>query len=243
MSNAVKASLLRAKSMYTSFVAGAPAVDGSTLEVSGGVTLRVKAGGIAANELATATIVYGKMAAADKASHGVMIGQVRGPTGLVTTATLGAGVFAEVVASNVHRLGGELADGNTKTSVGTFQFQLPKDFVAAGDVVVRVTTMLKSVTGTGVANNGSDVDISAYEQSKTAGTVGSDICETAAQTYAALDTMYQKDFVITATGLVAGDLLNILLTCRAIENDAGNGSLQSIISGVEVLCDVYGSAA
>lgn len=240
MANPIKASLLRATALYTNFVAGAPAVDGSTVEVSGS-TLRVKAGGITDNELATGGILYGNMAQTDKASHPVPIGQVRGPTGLVTTATLGAGVWAEVIASNVHRLGGELADSNTKTSVGTFQFQLPRDYVAAGDVVLRITTMLKSVTGTGVTNNGSDIDVECYEQSKTAGTVGSDICATAAQTYAALDTMYQKDFTITATGLVAGDLLNFLVTARAIESNAGNGSLQSIISGIEVLCDVYGS--
>lgn len=46
----IKASLLRAKALYVGFVAGAPAVDNSTVEVNV-ATLRVKAGGITTNEL------------------------------------------------------------------------------------------------------------------------------------------------------------------------------------------------
>lgn len=206
-------------------------VDDATIEISSD-TIQVKNGGLA----------FAKFKNGDKVSRLLPIGQVRGPTGLVTTATLAAGVWAEVVSSNVHALGGELADGATKTSVGTIQIALPDNYIAAGDVVVRLTTKLKSVTGTGVADNGSDIDLSVYEQSKVLGTVGADICATAAQVYAALDTVYQKDFVITATNLVAGDLLNLLITARAIENDGGNGSLQNLLYSVEVLCDVYGAA-
>lgn len=45
MANAIRASLLRAKALYTGFVAGAPAVDDSTVEVNADV-LRVKDAGI-----------------------------------------------------------------------------------------------------------------------------------------------------------------------------------------------------
>lgn len=194
-------------------------------------------------DVAAGSITYGKTKTASLVSHPIYIGQVRGPTGLVTTATLAAGVFAEVISSNVHALGSELADSNTKTSVGTVQFQLPENYVPGGLITVRVTTKLKKVAGTGAADNGSDMTLAAYLQSKVDGTVGATLVASGSPaTYAAVDTVYAKDFTITPTGLVAGNVLNLLLTTRAIENDAGNGSLQNLVYNIEVLCDVYGAA-
>lgn len=164
----------------------------------------------------------------------VPLGRVRGSTGLVTTATPADSVWAQLIASNVHGLTSNLADGGTKTATGTFQVALPNSYIAGEAVTVKLTAQLKSVTGTGVANNGSDLDILAYRQDPTDATVGSDICATAAATFAALDTVYVKSFTITPTTLGPGDVLNIVMVGRAIENDAGNGTLQVVVHNIEV---------
>lgn len=65
MTSPIKASLLRAKSLYTNFVAGAPAVDDSTLQVAAS-TLKVKAGGITSNELASGAVIAGALGGALK---------------------------------------------------------------------------------------------------------------------------------------------------------------------------------
>ena len=57
-------------------------------------------------------------------------------------------------------------------------------------------------------NNGSTIDVEVYEQTGN-GAVGADLCTTAAESWAADDTWYTKDFVVTAAGLVAGDILKV----------------------------------
>lgn len=152
------------------------------------------------------------------------LGEIRGATGLVTTATPADNVWAYKVGSNVHSLVSNTADGGTKTANGTLRWKVPSSWKTGQTLVVRVTCRLTSVTGTGVANNGSDIDVLAFRQRSMA--VSADLCSTAAATFAALDTLYEKEFTIDATGLSADDVLNINVVGRAIENDAGNGTLQ-----------------
>lgn len=68
--------------------------------------------------------------------------------------------------------------------------------------------------------------------------MGSDLVTTAAQSFAALDTWYTKDFVITPTGLVAGDRLSLVLTTSIIDNEAGAGTLIANIAKTSALIDV-----
>jgi len=154
----------------------------------------------------------------------IPIGSVRGSTGLVTTATPADAVWAYSIASNVHSLVSNTADGTTKTANGSLRVKLPSSWRPGQTLVVKLSVRLVSVTGTGVANNGSDIDVLAFKQSALA--IGADLCSTSAQTFAALDTRYDKEFTIDASALRADDVLNINIVGRAIENDAGNGTLQ-----------------
>lgn len=163
----------------------------------------------------------------------VPLGDVRGGTGLVTTATLAASVWAQVFSTNAHYLAGELADANTKTSIGTFEVRLPDHYRSGQTITLRLGTRLKAVTDTIASNNGSDLDASAYKVA-TGITVGSDLVSTAAATYAAVDTDYTKDFTVDPVGLVAGDVLKFVVTGRAIEAGAEGGSLQSVLYKIVV---------
>ena len=241
MSNAIKASLLRAKALYVGFVAGAPEVDDSTLEVAAD-TLRVKAGGITTSHLASSAGVLRSQLATDVAAkaYGVPLTSMKNTDGS-TIAAGSAGVsggFSVNVASHVETLVGQTADSATKTSVARFRYALPDNYVAGGTITFTIATKLISVTGTGVTNNGSDCDLSAYKQAH--GAVGSDLVTTNAATYAALDTWYDKAFTVDPTGLVAGDVLSFEITLRAIESNAGNGTLQSAIGEVSIAVDVKG---
>ena len=220
----IKASLLRAKALYTGFVAGAPAVDNSTLEVSG-QTLRLKDGGITRQKLATATKTFE-----------IPLTNIRGTTGLIPDATLADSVWAWLIASNVLKVSSNAADSTTKTAAGYINFVLPPEYVSGQNLAVKITTQLISVTGTGVTNNGSDIDCEVYRQVRGAGQggVGSDLCTTAAQTYAALDTVYEKSFTIDGATLVAGDRINIKVTGRAIESNAGNGTIKNVVHAIAV---------
>ena len=163
----------------------------------------------------------------------IPLGRVRGSTGLVTTATPADAVWAYSISSNVHSLVGNTADGTTKTSTGTFQWRVPDNWRPGQTLSVSLSVKLVSVTGTGVANNGSDIDVTAFKQSALA--VSADLCSTSAQTFAALDTRYDKSFTIDMTAVRAGDLLNFTVVGRAIENDAGNGTLQVQLERIQLV--------
>lgn len=161
------------------------------------------------------------------------LGAVRGYTGLVTTATLADAVWAWVVANtNAFLLSTNSADDGTKTATGMFQFQLPQDWQNGQTITVNIRCQLDSTAGTGVANNGSSIDVECYEQTDDA--VSADLCATAAATFAALDTFYTKSFVLNTGGLVAGDKISIKVVGSAIENDAGNGTLRVQIAKISL---------
>lgn len=144
--------------------------------------------------------------------YGIPINQIMAADGAPLAVTETAGDHFLNLGTNTINLRGEEAISETETSVSYIQFILPPEYVAAGDVNIRIRC---KIDGAGT-NNGSTVDIEVYEQADMA--VGADLCTTAAQTFAAKSTWYNKDFVVTATGLVAGDILIIKLTSSVIEN-------------------------
>ena len=123
--------------------------------------------------------------------------------------------------------------GTASDEMCRFQFALPAEYVSAGAVTIR----LRAAMLTTVADTACTVDVECYKSDRD-GDVGSDICATAAQSMNSL-TPANKDFSITATGLAAGDLLDIRLAFAG--SDTGNlGVMIPEISQVEVLLDVKG---
>jgi hypothetical protein len=187
---------------------------------------------------ASAAIARSKLAEDALQIYGIPISEIRSDAGASLTAAETAGTFDITVGTNTIVANGEVTDNETETSVAYFQIVLPPEYVAAGDVTVRMpSALIKTGAPT---NNGSTLDIAVYEQSD-AGAVGSDLSTTtAAATYAALDTWYNKDFVITATDLVAGDVLNVKITATVIDSEAGAGTIVLNLAPPKVLLDVKG---
>jgi hypothetical protein len=130
------------------------------------------------------------------------------------------------LGTNTLTLDGEEAISETEVSVSWYQYRIPYNYLAAGTIGIRINHVL---TGAGT-NNGSTIDFSAYEQ--TDGAVGADLVTTAAQ--AMQKTTYvESTFVVTPTGLVPGDILNIKLSTSVIES-AGS-ALAATIDRVAVV--------
>lgn len=219
-------------------VTGNPAgVDDSTIEVNAAL-LRLKDGGITNAKInAAAAIDRSKLAEDALQAYGIPIARLMQTTGIPLAASETAGNFNVAVGTNTILAQAEVTDNETEVSVAYFQFVLPAEYVAAGDVKVRLPVAIVK-TG-GATDNGSTIDVEAYEQSD-AGAVGADLCATAAATFAALDTWYTKDFVITAAGLVAGDVINVKVTSSVIDSEAGAGTLRLNMAPPKMLIDVKG---
>lgn len=123
--------------------------------------------------------------------------------------------------------------GTSTTAYARFLAQLPAEYVSAGDLKLRVRGgMLTTVSDTTAT-----VDVEAYKADDD-GAVGSDICATAAQSINSL-TIADKDFVITATGLAAGDVLDIRV--KVTGSDTGNlGVMTPAITKLSLLQDIKG---
>lgn len=169
-------------------------------------------------------------------TYGIPAGTILSDVGEALTAAETIGTFDITVGTNLILVNGEVTDNETEVSVAYFQFVLPPEYVAAGDVTVRLPAALIK-TG-GAINNGSTLDLEVYEQ--TNGAVGSDLCATVAVTFAALDTYYNKDFTVTATGLVAGDVLTVKITASVIDSEGGGGTLVLNLAPPKILLDVKG---
>lgn len=152
----------------------------------------------------------------------IPVTQIRSNAGAALTAAETAGTFDITIGTNTILVNGEVTDNETEASVAYAQVALPANYVAGTDVsLVLPSALIKTGSPT---NNGSTLDLEVYLQSN-AGAVGSDLCATAAVTYAALDTWYDKTFTITGTTLVPGGILNLKITSNVIDSEAGAGTI------------------
>jgi hypothetical protein len=185
---------------------------------------------------ASAAISRSKLAEDALAPFPVPLEAIKSNAGAALTAAETAGTFDITVGTNTLVANGEVTDNETEVSVAYFQFMLPAEYVAGGDVTIRMpAALIKTGSPT---NNGSTLDIEVFEQ--TNATAGSDICATAAVTFAALDTWYNKDFTITATDLVAGDVITVKVTSSVVDSEAGGGTIILNLAPPTVLVDIKG---
>ena len=169
------------------------------------------------------------------AVYGVPLALVRQEDGIPLAVAETGGTFNLIVSSDIWYLMGEISQGETETSESCFQFILPPEYVAAGDVKVRIKN--RCVLGSGT-NNGSTLDVEVFEQTGN-GAIGSDLVSTGAQTYAATSAWQTTDFVVDGTGLVAGDILNVVVTASVVESGSSN-PIHVELDGLAMLLDIKG---
>ncbi len=169
----------------------------------------------------------------------IPLADVLGADGADLAISETAGDFYRNIGTNQRLILGEVSNGTTEAdrevSVGLFEFQLPDNYVAGGTITIRAGV---DITGSG-AIEASTIDFSAYLQNGISGAIGSDLVTTAATAISA--TAANKDFVVTPTGLVAGDLLAIKMTTSVSNTDST--AIQAQIAALEARCMTAGAPA
>lgn len=144
-----------------------------------------------------------------------------------------AGDFFRNIGTNQFLIDGEAAVNETEASVGWFQFTLPPEYVPGGAISIRAAAGIV-LAGDAVLTSAT-IDFSAYKQAVD-GTVGADLVTTTAT--AITTTFGNKDFVVTPTGLVPGDVLVVKMTTSVVEEAAGTGAANSRIARLQMLLGV-----
>jgi len=112
------------------------------------------------------------------------------------------------------------------------QVELPAEYEPGGEITLRAFCGMVTT----VADGSATID---FEAARVAGaTTGSDLVTTAAVTINSL-TFANKDFVVTPTGLIAGDKLDIRVTI-AVVDAAGATAVIAAIAKTQLLCVVRG---
>ena len=99
------------------------------------------------------------------------------------------------------------AKASTTTQRGRFSFRLPANYVSGGTISVAAWAGMKTTISDATAT----LDFEVYKKNDSTGLVGSDLVTTSATTINSL-TAAEKSFVITPSGLIAGDELDIRAT-------------------------------
>lgn len=165
---------------------------------------------------AAAAIARSKLAEDALQVYGIPLQTLKNDDGSTLAAAAAAGKFgisSGGLGTGTLTLDGEAASGNSKTSTAMFEFALPPEYVAAGDVSLCV----KVYESVGAATVATTFSCEVYE-SDAEGGVGSDLAGTPDVTD--VTTAWQlSTTAITAAGLVAGDRLVVFL--RIVCNDTG----------------------
>lgn len=140
-----------------------------------------------------------------------------------------AGDFFRNIGTNQWLIDGEATINETEVSVGWLSLVLPMEYVSGGAISL-VASALVVLAGDAANDATSTIDMECYKLSKTLGTVGTDLVTTAAQTLATAGADYS--FVVTPTGLVAGDKLVIKFTTSVVETAGGTGAANSRITRI-----------
>ncbi|GMW02644.1 MAG: hypothetical protein AMXMBFR84_37800 [Candidatus Hydrogenedentota bacterium] len=146
-----------------------------------------------------------------------------------TAATDDLAVITGTIGSDPPSIQGVDFGGTTTTAYARIQYPLPPEYVDGQTVTLRVNAGMLTTVSDGTCT----LDAVVYRNG-----AGSDICATAAQSINSL-TFADKDFTITPTALVAGDLLDIRLVIAG--SDTGNaGVMIPEIASVTLLMDIKG---
>lgn len=147
--------------------------------------------------------------------------------GVATGALATLGTFVP------HLRGLDLING-TVTGYARQLFQLPPQFVSSSSVVIRAACGMKTAT----AATSATLDFECYKSARTL-SVGSDLVTTSPITTVNSTTFSENLFTVTASGLSAGDWLDIRISLSAVSTAIAANTYLAV-AHAEVLLSVQG---
>jgi hypothetical protein len=152
-------------------------------------------------------------------------------TNLVTTASSDdLAVIGGTFGTDAVKVQSSDAKATSVTQYARFQVAVPPEYVAGGDAKLRINAgMITTVSDTSAT-----IDVEAFRQAAPT----ADICATAAQSINSL-TAANKDFALTATNLVPGDILDVRVKV-AIADSATATAVIGQLNKIELLLDIKG---
>lgn len=121
----------------------------------------------------------------------------------------------------------------TKTRYARVQKRLPAEYVSGGTITLRFSAGMETTA----AQTSAEIDAQVYASDREDGVSG-DICATNAQNIN-VASYADKDFTITPTGRVAGDVLDIRVAIATVDGQAVNVVIGSF-GACELVCQVKG---
>lgn len=150
-----------------------------------------------------------------------------------TAATDDLGLIGGTFATNSPMVKTSDAKNTSVTQYARFMVRLPAEYVAGGDVTLRLHAGMQTT----VANGTATVDVQAYESNREGG-ISADLVTTSATTVNSL-TLADKDFTVTPAGLAPGNWLDVRVVI-AITDSATGTAVLGVIGSIELLCDIQG---
>lgn len=174
------------------------------------------------------------------AAYGVPFGELRiwdafqTPISTAASDDLGFSTGGTYGTNAPYISAGDLKAAGSTTRRARFIFTLPAEYVAGESV--RISAYAGMVTS--VADTSCTLDFEAYRLDLDATVGGSDLVSTAAMTINSL-TFSEKAFELTASGLAAGDVLDIRVSIAC--NDAATGTaVIPSIAQIRMALDIKG---
>lgn len=144
----------------------------------------------------------------------------------VVDATPGSSLLGQAATTAGVNFVGNQCSGNTKTDYAQIDAVLPAWYVPGAAIKIRIRAKWSTTLLTASSLVDCEVKVAAD------GTLGSDICTTAAQQLTTSFANY--DFTVTPTGRVAGDLLNIRFGLLG-DDTGGTVNTAGAISAISVV--------
>lgn len=127
----------------------------------------------------------------------------------------------------------DLKAAGATTRYARARIRLPAEYDSAETVQLRLVAGMITT----VADTSATIDVEAYKVGDD-GTVGSDLCSTAAQSINST-TFAEKNFTITATSLAPGDELDVRIAITVNDEESGTAVIGAFRK-CHLLCDVRG---
>lgn len=139
-----------------------------------------------------------------------------------TSATDDLALVTGTPGTNAPRVSTGDVKASSVTRKAAIELIVPPDYEAGESIELRLVCGMQTT----VADTSATIDVEVHKSAGD-GSVGADICATAAQSMNSL-TFSNKDFVITPSGIAGGDRLIAIVTIAVVDSATGTAVIASI---------------